>query len=115
MTLDAFVVMPNHLHGVILIERRGMARHAPTNPDERHDPIEHTFSHPIAGSLPVIVGAFKAAVSKRIHRLPHPSEHPLWQRGYHDHIIRDEGDLNRIQEYILNNPARWAEDRFYGG
>jgi REP element-mobilizing transposase RayT len=104
--LDAFVVMPNHMHGVIVIvnDGRGMACHAPT---------KREFSKPIARSLSTIVGAFKSAVTKYINRLPNPPDHPIWQRNYYEHIIRSEESLNIIRAYVANNPAQWGEDSLY--
>jgi len=99
--LDAFVVMPNHVHGIIVIDCRGTARRAPTY--ER-------FGKPAAGSIPTIVRAFKSACTKRINELRGAPGAKLWQRNYYEHVIRDESDLNRIRQYILDNPARWAED-----
>lgn len=53
---------------------------------------------------------FKGAVTRRINQLRAASEPPIWQRNYYEHVIRDEKTLNAIREYVLNNPARWAED-----
>lgn len=119
--LDAFVVMPNHVHGIIVItdnggmasntiadNGRGMACHAPTN-----GPIKREFSKPIAGSLSTIVGALKSAVTKRINRHPNPPDYPIWQRNYYEHIIRTEELLNTIRAYVANNPAKWAEDKLF--
>jgi putative transposase len=64
----------------------------------------------ISGSVGAIVGQFKSTVTKRINEIRNTPGRPVWQRNYYEHIIRDEGDLNRIREYIINNPARWAED-----
>ncbi len=114
--LDAFVVMPNHVHGVIMIINdagRGMACHAPANDTTCHAPAKREFSKPIAGSLPTIVGAFKSAVTKYINRLPDAPDHPIWQRNYYEHIIRDEKSLNQIRAYVFNNPAKWVEDSLY--
>jgi putative transposase len=113
--LDVFVVMPNHVHGIIVItgdddNRRGMNYHAPTN-----DHTPRAFSKPVANSLSSIVGTFKAAVTRHINRLPDVPDHPIWQRNYHDHIIRNDNTLNTIRTYVDNNPAKWAEDSLYMG
>jgi len=105
--LDAFVVMPNHVHGIIVIvdvDRRGMIYHAPTTRE---------FSKPIASSLSTIVGTFKAAVTRHIRRLPNPPDHPPWQRNYYEHIVRDDDDLSRIRQYIEHNVAKWQEDSLW--
>ena len=99
VVLDAFVVMPNHVHGIIgLTEQQVGAglRPAPTM-GRRH-------------GLPEIVRAFKSFSARRVNAYLETSG-PLWQRGYYEHVIRDEASLSRIREYILNNPLRWAYDR----
>ena len=107
--LDAFIVMPNHIHGIVHItERRRQsvgAQHAA--------PLLRTgFSRPYVqpGSFGVIVRSFKAAVTKRINEVRGTPKTPVWQRNYYEHVIRNEGSLQRIREYILNNPAQWDLD-----
>jgi len=102
--LDQFVVMPNHFHGIIWLTAAqvGTARRAPT--------LEH-FGKPVARSLPTVIRAFKSAVTKRINTLRNTPEAVVWQRGYYEHVIRDEEALHRIREYIINNPGRWELDR----
>ncbi len=101
--LDAFVVMPNHIHGIICIadDGRGTARRAPT--------VER-FGHPVRGSLPTIVRAFKSATTKHVNEMRQTPGVPVWQRNYYEHVIRDEYELDHIREYIVGNPARWEED-----
>jgi len=113
--LDEFIVMPNHVHAILCIvdddvrggtgrgSGRGTARRAPTGTERR-------FGHPIAGSLPTIVGAFKSAVTKRINRIRDTPAARVWQRGYYEHVIRDQEALNRIRSYIVTNPRRWDRD-----
>jgi putative transposase len=103
VSLDAFVVMPNHVHGIVCYDAQeeGKARLAPTMA---------CFGHPVAGSLPAIVGAFKSASSKRINEIRGTLGAPLWQRNYFEHVIRNEQELNSVREYIASNPARWSED-----
>ena len=60
-----------------------------------------------------LIGAFKTVSTKHINRLHSTPAAPLWQRNYWEHIIRDEADLHRIQEYIQNNPARWEQDSLH--
>jgi hypothetical protein len=75
---------------------------------------KETFSRPVAGSLAAVIRSYKAAVTRTMHReISHNGDFSLWQGRYHDHIIRSEADLNRIREYVLNNPARWHEEIFY--
>jgi len=104
--LDDFVVMPNHLHGIVIIEsndthlRRGVQLNAPTG-------VFSTIS-PEKGSLSVIIRTFKAAVTTWAWRNGLSSFH--WQRGFYEHVIRNERDLDRIRAYIRNNPLQWALD-----
>jgi len=104
VTLDEFTVMPNHFHGILwlLRDEQGTARRAPTM---------EGFGKPVRGSLPTIIGAFKAAVTRRINALRNSGKGEVWQRGYYEHVIRDDASLNRIREYIINNPCSWELDR----
>jgi putative transposase len=67
----------------------------------------------VAGSIPTIVRSFKGAATKHINNLLDTPSVPLWQCNYWEHIIRDEADLQRIQEYIQHNPARWEQDSLH--
>lgn len=100
--LDACVVMPNHIHGIIVIEGRGTARRAPT--------VER-FGQPVPGSIPTVIRSFKSAVTKRINEMRQTPALQLWQRNYYEHIIRNDDDLSRIRQYIIDNPTRWDMDR----
>jgi putative transposase len=98
--LDHFVVMPNHFHGILVIDRfrTGEACLAPTRDSKQKIGLAH------------IVGSFKSAVSKMVKDMNGRRGDPVWQRNYYEHVIRDEGDLNNIREYITNNPLQWALD-----
>jgi REP element-mobilizing transposase RayT len=104
-----FVVMPNHVHGIIWIVDDNVVgarrRRAPTDA-----PLER-FGAPVSGSIPTIVRAFKSATTKRLNALRGTPGGQIWQRNYYEHIIRDDESLNRIREYIANNPSQWAADR----
>jgi hypothetical protein len=63
--------------------------------------------------LGTVIGAYKSGVTRRIRETSREPERRVWQGRYHDHIIRSEADLNRIREYVLNNPARWMADTFF--
>ena len=105
--LGDFIIMPNHFHAIMWIvgwdtaHDEGTARRAPT--------LEQ-FGKPVHGSLPTIVRSFKSATTKKINELRGMTGVPVWQRNYYEHIVRDSADLNRIEEYIRNNPARWDMD-----
>jgi len=93
--LDAFVVMPNHIHGILVIsdECRGGSRTA----RNKRKPLGR------------LIGAFKTTSSKMIHQAGY--RWFAWQRNYYEHIIRDEKQLNSIRAYIAGNPLQWAADR----
>jgi REP element-mobilizing transposase RayT len=59
------------------------------------------------------IAGYKSTVTKQINILRNKSGFPVWQRNYYEHIIRGEEDLIRIREYIINNPAKWNEDKNY--
>ncbi len=100
-----FVIMPNHIHGIIWITETVGAR-------RRRAPTVERFGRPVPGSLPTIVRAFKSAVTRRINILRGTPGAPVWQRNYWEHVIRNERALNAIRRYILANPARWHLDRY---
>ncbi len=93
LELGEFVLMPDHLHGILLfVEDRKI------KPPGR--------SGPQAGSLGAIIGQFKSQVTKRVWSFAGSSHAAVWQRNYYEHIIRDEADWVRIHEYIRGNPTR---------
>lgn len=101
--LDEFVVMPNHVHGIIVLSDVGAGvgaglRPAPTNEFKRH-------------GVPEIVRAFKSFSARRINALRAMDDQPVWQRNYYEHIIRD-GELDKIREYVRTNSLHWACDRY---
>ncbi len=96
--LDAFVVMPDHIHGIILMGPVG-ARHAV--------PSEEQFGKPISGSFPTVVRSFKSGSAKCINSLRDTPGFPVWQRNYYERVIRDEAEYGRILEYIELNPPNW--------
>ena len=96
--LDRFVVMPNHLHGIVMIRPVGATGRSPSP------------SGPLKRSLGAFVAGFKSAVTIRINQLRAPPGLSLWQRNYYEHVIRDEESLNRVRQYILDDPARWSLD-----
>jgi REP element-mobilizing transposase RayT len=107
--LGAYVVMPNHVHGIIFItgqRRRGAAMLRPydqPNPNDTPHKINVT-----SGSLGAIVRSYKSAVSYRANKEHNTTG--IWQRNYYEHIIRDEKDLQNKTDYIETNPSLWDED-----
>lgn len=109
--MDAFVVMPNHVHGIIVIvsgDSWGTLQRAPTL---RRAPTVERFGKPTSNSIPTIVRLIKSATTTRINAMRDTPGAPLWQRNYYEHVIRDDDALHRIRDYIVNNPAQWALDR----
>jgi len=113
--LDAFVVMPNHIHGIIVINRSigpspVVALHA--TPLQAHDamhPANETMSSisPKPGSLSVVVRSYKS-VARVLHATPHIIDSNFsWQRGFHDNIICTTGQMSRIRKYISDNAQNW--------
>jgi len=101
ITLDAFVIMPNHIHGIIFINESNVGATG-------RSPVR---SGPRPRCLGSFLSGFKSATSKRINDLQRTSGLSVWQRNYYEHVIRDEDSLHRIREYVVNNPARWDFDR----
>ena len=90
LTVEHYVIMPNHIHMLIRVEGNGSSR-TPT---------------PTNSVIAKFVGTLKRFCNRELGE-------QIWQRSYYDHVIRDETDYLRIAEYIQKNPARWREDRFY--
>jgi putative transposase len=109
--MDAFVLMPNHLHGIVWITDRNSDHVGATgrSPLRKKDPPRG----PTKSSLGAFIGGFKAITTSRINQIRHSKGKNVWQRNYYDHIIRNERDLNRIRVYILENPLSWEQDQFY--
>jgi putative transposase len=85
VTLDCYIVMPNHVHMIIVIDSDGRAEFAPT--------------------VSRMIKQWKGVITKKIGFSP-------WQKSFHDHIIRNTQDYVRIHQYIQNNPAQWEQDCF---
>lgn len=107
--LDDYVIMPNHVHGIIIIESRGELN-SPRSEGVMHYAPTNTFKSP-SQSLGSIVRGFKSAVTKQI-RIAGVINFK-WQRNYYDHIIRNDKDLHRIRTYIQNNPLKWELDDYF--
>jgi REP-associated tyrosine transposase len=101
VALDEFVVMPNHLHGIIIIQNVGV---------QKFEPLQkrNAFQHTMPKSLGSIIRAYKSAVTHWCRNNGY--EHFKWQRNYYERIIRDENELRAIREYIAENPSKWESD-----
>jgi putative transposase len=91
--LDGFIIMPNHIHGIITIHNK------------KQDEQIH--------GLPEFIRAFKSFSSRHIHENVKPNKSGIWQPRYYDHIIRTDSELNHIRCYIADNPTNWFNDRHY--
>jgi REP element-mobilizing transposase RayT len=99
---DEFVVMPNHVHGIIwIVDEKATHRVAPT----KHP------RDPKPGSLGAIIGQYKSITTKRINQLRNSPRIRGWQRNYYDRIIRNESELDVIRKYIQTNPFNWEMDQ----
>ncbi len=85
--LDLSIVMPDHVHGIILLPGDGTA------------------------ALPAVIGTFKSSSARRANVSRGTPGAPFWQRGYFDHVVRDDVDLDRVRSYIVENPMRWTVSR----
>lgn len=115
-----FVVMPNHIHGIIRLLGRGELHspdninefHSPDNINELHSPdnkgVCDTPLRSPSQTIGAIVRGYKSSVTKQFGLLGFNEK--LWQRNYHEHIIRNEQSYIKISEYITNNPANWDND-----
>jgi putative transposase len=131
VSLDASVVMPNHMHGILIIS--GIAIVGATSETDRGHtdqlPVvcgESSTANPAgnasrlpripggapSGSLGAIIGNYKSVTTRRINQIRKTPGTAVWQRNYYEHIIRTERAMKAIQKYIVNNPARWHLDKF---
>jgi len=123
---DAFIVMPNHIHGIIVLNGDHISPPADGQAWEPAPTFGHRDASPLADGqawepaptfgLPDIIHRFKSLTTRQFAPLAHdrdqrPVRSHLWQRNYYEHVIRDDNALQRIREYIANNPLSWALDR----
>jgi putative transposase len=122
--LDEFVVMPNHIHGIIIIDKISVKNEqfskigfdANTkipvevqNIIQTQNQANNNFG-PQSNNVASIIRGFKIRVTVYCRQNKYPFG---WQSRYHDHIIRGDNELNRIRIYIINNPANWSEDKHH--
>lgn len=111
--LDCYALMPNHIHGVLLLMPENQFRMEPANGGrENKTPAERdsTKTGTPPKSLCSVIQAYKSAVTREYHQ-QFSGHGQLWQRGYYDHVIRDERGLERIRDYVTWNPAQWELDK----
>lgn len=121
VSLDAFVIMPNHVHGIIIIKSQTPVRtlhetdgilkspvgtlHATALQPPTQNEFMATIS-PKRGSLATVIRSYKSAVSKNLRSIVPGFS---WQPRYYDHLIRSNGEVNRIRKYIIDNPTNWEQ------
>jgi REP element-mobilizing transposase RayT len=124
VSLDEFVIMPNHIHGIIIIDNLVSTGNANPVETQQHNHVEtqqccvstgntkksNTFYKLKPKSLPVIIRSYKSICTKTINHVQNEIFF-AWQPRFYDHVIRNENSLNRIREYIIHNPLKWDLDK----
>ena len=116
--LDSFVVMPNHIHGILILDKNeGM--------DDPHDftdnqdfnsevnqiiPGQQRFRNQGKNSVSSVMGSYKSAVTKQAHQI---NSCFGWQARFYDHIVQSDREFKMIQQYIDDNPANWGKDKYF--
>ena len=128
--LDAFIIMPNHIHGILILNDPdpavgSLAAFAVETGDPvdtghavdtghvlylPHAPSQKRYQNQGKNTVSSMIGSYKSAVTRHARRLGWEFE---WQSRFHDHIIRDDAAFERIKNYINNNPKNWKEDKFF--
>jgi len=113
ISLGSFVIMPNHIHGIIIINGRDTGDFVLNSNIQNlpRVPTGERFGAPVSGSIPTILRSFKSSTTQRCHteftkRVPR-----IWQKGYYEHVIRNSEDMDRISAYIEANPSNWEKDK----
>lgn len=119
--LDEFAIMPNHVHGILMINKNKPSASestVPINVETGQCPVStvpkpDADNHVCVGksyknTISSIIGSYKSICAREIHHF-NPDFH--WQSRFHDHIIRNDESLNRIRQYIIDNPFNWSQDR----
>ena len=104
LTIDNYVIMPNHVHLLLRITDEGPSRTPAPTAGGNEGPSRTPA--PTAEKVPAFVSTWKRRIGREIGS-------NIWQRGYYEHIVRDEADFQMIWKYIQDNPAKWTQDRYY--
>jgi putative transposase len=104
--LDEFIVMPNHIYGIVFFRDIGNKAVGATG----RSPLQKTSPGPSKCSLSSFFAGYKSVITIRIRKLLKDPHFQVWQRNYYEHIIRNEIDLEETREYIQTNPVKWLED-----
>jgi REP element-mobilizing transposase RayT len=110
--LDAWVIMPDHLHGILFLRGKGEAFGGKVT-GKSGTPIPNASPLRPHGTVPASLGAivqnFKSVTTRKINQLHSAPGGQMWQRNYYEHIVRYEADLERIRRYIAGNPLCWSQ------
>jgi REP element-mobilizing transposase RayT len=111
--LDEYIIMPNHIHGIIVINNpdnlcRDVPWNVPTSNDDNLSQIMSELS-PKSGSLSAIIRSYKSSVTRWCKQNNYNNF--AWQPRFYEHIIRNDGSLDNIRKYIINNPLKWSKDK----
>ena len=113
--LDVFQIMPNHIHGIISLNDPPVGAGFTPAPNQCNTANIGATAR-VAPTVGYIVGAYKSLVANGcldIYKSKNETMGKLWQRNYYEHIIRNEQSYQTISEYIINNPVKWTDDKFY--
>jgi putative transposase len=128
--LDEYVIMPNHVHGILIIDNgmeigstppvetrqclvsTNVAHNELTKNGDNNNPGKKRFQNQGKNTISSIIGSYKSICTKTINKIQNDVFFG-WQERFHDQIIRDENDLNNIREYIMYNPVKWETDEYY--
>lgn len=121
-SVNHYVIMPNHIHGIIIIDSSVEARHAVPQHAVPHavpqplKNLEHfeKFGKPVKGSIPTIIRSFKSEATRRVNIMRQTPGESLWQKNYYEHVIRNEKEFQAIYDYILANPINWRDEKYFG-
>ena len=102
VALDEFIIMPNHIHGIIIINGKNVGAN-------NYSPLQINQFRSPSRTIGSMIRGFKIGVTKWFRA--NTNVYNVWQRNYYEHIIRNEKKLNKIREYIINNPLKWLLDR----
>ena len=121
-SLDEYVIMPNHFHGILTINKTVGAKQASSalpafvgdnaaNNDGNADKGRASIHGTISDSFSAVIQNFKSVSSRKINKYRNSPGCPVWQRNYYERVIRNDDELSRAREYIVNNPMKWELDK----
>ncbi|MFN4844547.1 MAG: transposase [Dolichospermum sp.] len=123
---DDFVIMPNHFHGIVIINQEINSDFMKNDVDFQDNNVGANGRAPLQQiqssrpkismkpkSISSLIAGFKSATTKKINIIRNTPQNPVWQRNYYDHIIRNDESLARIREYVQNNPLSWENDQLH--